>query len=201
MWERFYLEGAAYRYRLIQNAGKPDWDLASIAAPHAALLFALDLAYREQLEARRRERIRFEESFDLDPARSDIAGGVIRSGVLRCDEGAPVRYAIIGTAADPKGSYAINEWVYDSDDTGGGRKLEDYWRSTGHKGLSNVPVMGDAVTRPMIPPYPVPPQWLPHTDSGDRSRKFIFSGLTPEVPRSPRSPDPPSPRKSSTYDN
>jgi len=134
MWERFYLEGAAYRYRLIQNAGKPDWDLASIAAPHAALLFALDLAYREQLEARRRERIRFEKSFDLDPARSDIAGGVIRSGVLRCDEGAPVRYAIIGTAADPKGSYAINEWVYDSDDTGGGRKLEDSWRSNGPQG-------------------------------------------------------------------
>ena len=42
------------------------------------------------------------------------------------EEGAPVRYAVIGTAADPKGSYAINEWVYDSDDTGGGRKLEEH---------------------------------------------------------------------------
>ena len=71
------------------------------------------------------------------------------------EEGAPVRYAVIGTAADPKGSYAINEWVYDSDDTGGGRKLEDYWRSTGHKGLGNVPVMGDAATRSDGQPFPI----------------------------------------------
>ncbi len=71
------------------------------------------------------------------------------------EEGAPVRYAVIGTAADPKGSYAINEWVYSSDDTGGGRKIEDYWRSTNHKGLSNVPVMGDAAARSDGQPFPI----------------------------------------------
>jgi prepilin-type N-terminal cleavage/methylation domain-containing protein len=70
------------------------------------------------------------------------------------DQGAPVRYAVIGAAAAPRGSYAINEWVYDSQDTGGGRSLEDYWRNTGHKGLSNVPVMGDAATRSDGQPYP-----------------------------------------------
>jgi len=46
MLERFYLEGAAYRYKQIQHEGKPDWDLASIASPDAALLFALDLDYK-----------------------------------------------------------------------------------------------------------------------------------------------------------
>jgi len=70
-------------------------------------------------------------------------------------EGAPARYAVIGTPDDPKGSYAINEWVYDSDDTGGGRKLEDYWRNTNHAGLSNVPVMGDAATRSDGQPFAV----------------------------------------------
>ncbi|MCU0916850.1 MAG: prepilin-type N-terminal cleavage/methylation domain-containing protein [Planctomycetes bacterium] len=69
-------------------------------------------------------------------------------------EGAPVRYAVIGTPTAPRGSYAINEWVYDSDDTSDGRKLTDYWRNTGHKGLANVPVMGDAATRSDGQPYP-----------------------------------------------
>jgi hypothetical protein len=45
MLDRFYLEGAAYDYRQVLQAGKPDWGLASVAAPQAALLFALDLAY------------------------------------------------------------------------------------------------------------------------------------------------------------
>lgn len=54
-------------------------------------------------------------------------------------------------------SYASNEWVYDSDDTGGGRKLEDYWRSAGYKGLSNLPVMGDAATRSDGQPFPIDP--------------------------------------------
>jgi prepilin-type N-terminal cleavage/methylation domain-containing protein len=71
------------------------------------------------------------------------------------DEGAPPRYAVIGTADDPRGSYALNEWIYDSDHTGGGRSLDDYWRSTGHKGLNNVPVMGDAAWRSDGQPYPV----------------------------------------------
>ena len=152
MLDQLYLEGAAYRYRRVLTDGKPDWDLASIAAPQAALLFALDLAYepdatekvfrfgpartvqfnfdlpsflrepkdvfridaggiqdvtyrstpqgvaiddrvskvgiyvttrdpslRERLETRRRELIRFEESFGFDPARSDADFGALRS--------------------------------------------------------------------------------------------------------------------------
>jgi len=152
MLDRFYLEGAAYQYTRIPDTGKPDWDLACIVAPQAALLFALDLAYeadatekvfrfgparaahfdfelplylrepvsvfridadgirsvahkstprgvsiddhvnkvgiyaatrdpslREQLEARRRELIRFEESFDFDPARSDADFEALRA--------------------------------------------------------------------------------------------------------------------------
>jgi len=77
------------------------------------------------------------------------------------EEGAPVRYAVIGTARAPRGSYAINEWVYDSDDNSDGRKLTDYWRNTGHKGLANVPVMGDAATRSDGQPFPVdtPPRF------------------------------------------
>ena len=69
-------------------------------------------------------------------------------------EGADIRYAIIvGSGGTPSGSYALNEWVYDSVDTSGGRSLEDYWRSTNHKGLNNVPVMGDAYWRCDGQPY------------------------------------------------
>lgn len=47
MLEEFYLRGDAYRYRQARTPeGVPDWDLASIAAPQGALLFALDLSYR-----------------------------------------------------------------------------------------------------------------------------------------------------------
>ncbi len=70
------------------------------------------------------------------------------------EEGAPVRYAVIGTVKEPRGSYALNEWVYDSDDTSGGRRMEDYWRSINHKGLNSVPVMGDASWRSDGQPYP-----------------------------------------------
>lgn len=45
MLEPFFLEGDAYRFERITREGKPDWDLVSIAAPEAAVLFALDLAY------------------------------------------------------------------------------------------------------------------------------------------------------------
>jgi hypothetical protein len=45
MLEEFYLEGDAYRYRQTRREGRLDWDLASIAAPQGALLFALDLDY------------------------------------------------------------------------------------------------------------------------------------------------------------
>jgi hypothetical protein len=43
--EEFYLEGDAYQYRQTRRNGQPDWDLASIAGPQGALLFALDLDY------------------------------------------------------------------------------------------------------------------------------------------------------------
>jgi hypothetical protein len=45
MLSDFYVEGDAYRYRRAQKDGKPDWDLASIASPKGAVLFALDLDY------------------------------------------------------------------------------------------------------------------------------------------------------------
>ena len=97
------------------------------------------------------------------------------------EEGAPARYAVIGTASNPKGSYAINEWVYDSHDTSGGRRLEDYWRNTGHKGLSNVPVMGDAATRSDGQPFPfdTPPTYegeprLGVGTAGDEMRVFCI---------------------------
>ena len=46
MLEPFYLAGDAYRFeRRTRTDGSPDWDLASIAAPDAAVLFALDTAY------------------------------------------------------------------------------------------------------------------------------------------------------------
>ncbi len=65
------------------------------------------------------------------------------------EEGTPVRYSILSTG----GSYSLNEWIYDSDDTGGGRRLEEYWRSTNHKGLNNVPVMADGAWRADGQPY------------------------------------------------
>ena len=45
MLEPFYLEGDAFHYERVLQAGKPDWDLAVVAGPRGALLFALDLAY------------------------------------------------------------------------------------------------------------------------------------------------------------
>jgi len=63
-------------------------------------------------------------------------------------EGAPVRYAIIVNGQGERcGSYALNEWIYDSDHTSGGRKLEHYWRHVNQKGLNNIPVMADAAWR------------------------------------------------------
>jgi len=60
------------------------------------------------------------------------------------DEGALPTYAIIERGGKHVTSYALNEWIYDSDDTGGGRSLEDYWRNTNNRGLNNIPVLGDA---------------------------------------------------------
>ena len=80
------------------------------------------------------------------------------------EEGAPVRYSILPTG----GSYSLNEWIYDSDDTGSGRRLEEYWRSTNHKGLNNVPVMADGAWRADGQPYETdaPPQYDGEPRSG-----------------------------------
>ena len=45
MLEPFLLEGDAYRFERRTRDGAPDWDLASITAPDAAVLFANDTAY------------------------------------------------------------------------------------------------------------------------------------------------------------
>lgn len=46
MLEPYFLEGDAYRFeRRSQSDGTPDWDLSVIAAPEAAVLFAVDTAY------------------------------------------------------------------------------------------------------------------------------------------------------------
>ena len=69
------------------------------------------------------------------------------------NEGAPPRYAIIESDGERRGSYSLNEWIYDSDHTGSGRSLDDYWRSTSHRGLNNVPIMGDGTWRSDGQPY------------------------------------------------
>jgi len=83
-------------------------------------------------------------------------------------EGAPVRYAAIDAGGQSRGSYSLNEWVYDSDDTSGGRELEYYWRNVNHKGLSNVPVMGDGTWRADGQPFDVdsPPTYEGEPRSG-----------------------------------
>ncbi len=68
-------------------------------------------------------------------------------------EGAPPRYAVIYQGGQRRGSYSLNEWIYDSDGTSGGRKPEHYWRHINHKGLNNVPVMGDGAWRSDGQPY------------------------------------------------
>ena len=73
----------------------------------------------------------------------------------RRSDGVPIRYSIIEDGqGNSCGSYALTEWLYDSDDTSGGRQLEDYWRHTNHHGLNNVPVMADGVWRADGQPYP-----------------------------------------------
>jgi len=46
MLEPLLLAGDAYRFVRLPSGGRPDWELASIAAPAAAVLFALDVAYQ-----------------------------------------------------------------------------------------------------------------------------------------------------------
>jgi len=83
-------------------------------------------------------------------------------------EGAPVRYAAIDDGGGGAGSYSLNEWIYDSDDTSGGRELGYYWRNVNHKGLSNVPVMGDGTWRADGQPFDVdsPPTYEGEPRSG-----------------------------------
>lgn len=45
LMEDLLLEGDAFEYHRLLEAGQPAWDLASVTAPRGALLFALDLAY------------------------------------------------------------------------------------------------------------------------------------------------------------
>jgi len=97
-------------------------------------------------------------------------------------EGALVRYAVIGDSTNRYGSYALNEWVYDSDDTSGGRRLEDYWRHINQKGLNNIPVMGDAAWRCDGQPFETdkPPSYEgePRTSvgtAGDEMRIFCIN--------------------------
>ncbi|MBX7256067.1 MAG: hypothetical protein K1Y02_06865 [Candidatus Hydrogenedentes bacterium] len=45
MIDEFLLEGDAYQFERLTRGKKPDWDLASVCGPRAALLFALDLDY------------------------------------------------------------------------------------------------------------------------------------------------------------
>jgi prepilin-type N-terminal cleavage/methylation domain-containing protein len=84
-------------------------------------------------------------------------------------EGAPVCYSILEDGqGNRRGSYALNEWIYDSDDTSGGRKLEDYWRSINNKGLSNAPIMADGAWRADGQPFPTdsPPSYDGEPRSG-----------------------------------
>jgi hypothetical protein len=45
MLEPLFLEGDAYDFQRITREGKPDWELSTLAAPNAAVLFAIDTAY------------------------------------------------------------------------------------------------------------------------------------------------------------
>jgi len=94
-------------------------------------------------------------------------------------EGAAPTYAVIpsGSGGKPRGSYAMNEWIYNSDHTSGGRSLEDYWRSTNNRGLNNIPVMGDAWKRPDVQPNDTdePPQFegQPRTSMNNDEIRFF----------------------------
>jgi len=52
MLDDLYLEGDATSHERILRDGKPDWDLDVVAGPRGALLFALDLSYRPDLDER-----------------------------------------------------------------------------------------------------------------------------------------------------
>jgi len=52
MLQDLYLRADAYHHERLTNGGRPDWDLNVLAAPDAAILFAIDLAYRPDREKR-----------------------------------------------------------------------------------------------------------------------------------------------------
>jgi hypothetical protein len=52
MLEEFQLAGDAYHYARVTREGRPDWDLSTVVSARGALLFALDLAYTPDHEAK-----------------------------------------------------------------------------------------------------------------------------------------------------
>jgi hypothetical protein len=52
MLDDYYLEGDAVSHERVLKDDRPDWDLGVVAGPRGALLFALDLAYQVDREAR-----------------------------------------------------------------------------------------------------------------------------------------------------
>ena len=50
MLDDFYLEGDAVSHERFLRDGNPDWDLDIVAGPRGALLFALDLDYKADVE-------------------------------------------------------------------------------------------------------------------------------------------------------
>jgi len=94
-------------------------------------------------------------------------------------EGAPIRYAVIEDENGNRyGSYALNEWIYDSDH----RDEDNYWRHSNYSGLSDIPVMADASWRSDGQPYETddPPDYegQPRTSvgsGGDEMRIFCIN--------------------------
>ncbi len=50
MLDDYYLEGDAVSHERVLRDGKPDWDLEVMAGPRGALMFALDLDYKADVE-------------------------------------------------------------------------------------------------------------------------------------------------------
>ncbi len=94
-------------------------------------------------------------------------------------EGASAKYAVIADGdREPVASYSLNEWIYDSDATSGGRGLGDYWRHAQHKNMFNIPVMGDGAWRSDGQPNHTdsPPEYEGQQRSGVNSNEIrIFT--------------------------
>jgi hypothetical protein len=115
--EPFLLEGDAFGYtRLARPDGAPDWDIASVCGPRAALLFALDLDYSPDPQERvfrfgppRPARWRFplpgylrkvSQLFRLDAAGLGAVDWVREPDGVRVEDRAS-RVAVYVAAADP----------------------------------------------------------------------------------------------------